>query len=113
MSGIKIKGFKEFQKNLDEMIQGLDPKMIQYFCDIIKKDAIITCRINEEDIILNVNSINNNDLKIEFQLKNKEKIQCFEKVFRNVLSTLPITSRSILEIILKKIEISKQESDIK
>jgi len=43
MFNVKIEGLDAIQDMLNGMIDGLNPIVLNHYCDLIKKDARITC----------------------------------------------------------------------
>ena len=52
MFNVKIEGLDAIQDMLNGMIDGLNPIVLNHYCDLIKKDARITCGIKDEEIYL-------------------------------------------------------------
>lgn len=104
MFDIKIDGLEELQNHLNEMIKGLDATTVNHYCDLVKKDARISCGLGDNDIKLIAYRNKENQISLDFELKDKEKINCLRKVIRNIIPSLPITSRPFFEVILDKLD---------
>jgi hypothetical protein len=106
---IKIDGLDELQNHLNEMIAGLDATTINHYCDLIKKDARISCGLKDKDIKLVAQRNQEGQISLDFQLEDRTKINCLKKVIRNIIPSLPIISRPFFEVILDKLDkVNKQ-----
>jgi len=101
---IKIKGLKELERKLGEMIKGLTLPSVDCWCKKIEAEARRICpQEHEETIMLKAAPAGSG--KFNIQLKaSKEAVPCVKEAIETNLNLMPSTTRAIFEALLKEID---------
>jgi hypothetical protein len=97
--GIKVEGLDEFIKSLDNMAHSITEDGLKHYCNEIKSHAIAVCQISNDDFTFEPISQDNN-VNINFQLKDKTKWPCIRQIISSKLNSIPIPAKSLFEIII-------------
>lgn len=103
--GIKSFGFDEAIQQLDKMAHGLTEEGINEYCDSIKKTVMERCGISDNEITLKATKVIGQDkLTIDFQLKDRKKLECVKQTIQDLISSMPVTTKLLFEQLLKWID---------
>lgn len=109
MFDIKITGFDEAIKKLDNMAYGLTEKGLNEYCDRIKNDTYTKCDLKKGEITLQAKKIGDN-ITIDFKV-NGSKLECVKKAIQSNLNNMPITTKALFDQLIKSI--NKKISELK
>ena len=69
---------------------------LRQYCNEIKSHAIAVCQISYDDLVLE--PINERiEVNINFELKDNSKWPCIRQIISNMLDSIPLQTKSILE----------------
>ena len=111
MFNIKVEGFDELEKSINDLTEGLKPSTIRHYCELVKKDARISCGLKNDDLVLTVEQSEVDQIRLHFSLKDSEKKDCVKKVIQNVLASMPLTTRPFFEGLLQKLNSENDGND--
>lgn len=108
MFDIEVRGFDEAIRDLKKMEYGLSVAGINSYCERIKKVAI-GCGIERGMLILEAEKDLDNNINIKCELKDGSKKDCLKQAIRDVLPSMPITTKPLFEGLLAKMEEDDQD----
>ena len=101
---IDIKGLKELQRTLEELQEGLTVPTLNRWCRKIESEAKTNCpQEYRESIQLRAVRIGADKFDIEFK-SSKGALPSVKKAIRTNLRLMPLTTKALFEVLLKKIE---------
>ena len=101
---IDIKGLEELQRTLEELREGLTLPTLNRWCRKIESEAKISCpQEYRESIRLTVVQIGADKFDIEFKA-SKGALSSVKQAIRANLPIMPLTTKALFEVLLKKIE---------
>jgi hypothetical protein len=72
---------------------------LRQYCNEIKTHAIAVCQISYDDLTLEPIK-EGAEVKIYFELKDNSKWPCIRQIISNMLNTIPLPTKSIVELFL-------------
>lgn len=101
---IEIKGLEELQKTLEELQEGLTLPTLNRWCKKIESQAKISCpQEYRESIQLTAVRVGTRKFDIEFKA-SKGALSSVKQAIRANLHLMPLTTKALFEVLLKKIE---------
>ena len=72
---------------------------LRHYCNEIKSHAMAVCQISYDDLILEPIK-EGTEVNIKFELKDNSKWPCIRQIISNMLDSIPLPTKSILELFL-------------
>lgn len=107
---IEIKGLEELQRELKRMQEGLTVPTLNQWCKRIEHQARMNCPEEYKESI-SINAVHREPNIFDIELKAaKETLPHIRDAIQQNLSSMPITTRALFEVLLKDINHRMQEN---
>lgn len=81
------------------MANSITEDALRQYCNEIKTRAIAVCQISYDDLTIEPTK-EGTEVNINFELKDKSKWPCIRQIISNMLHSIPLPTKSILELFL-------------